>query len=152
MVALLRNWLSRRGGWSFSVLALLACLALSVLVSPGDKTPRIRFTRRQANLIVPGEVREEQVTALLGVPPGDYTTRTHGALPSGNWPPFYLRDWISDDGCIRVVFWGNYGVPPVPPKLRGTVFQKGFQELPPGPTILERGLAWLRWLGAKIGL
>jgi hypothetical protein len=140
-----KRWLTTRARWAVFLLAVGASLVLTGLALWSGRTARIRFTEQQVNAIQPGVMREEQVVAFLGMPPGDYSTGPHPQLPiiPGSGPPCYRRDWISDDGCILVFFRSD-------PNAKGMVAMKAFFDW--RPTAIQRGLSWLRWFRAKIGV
>jgi hypothetical protein len=138
--------ITRRARWAVFLVAIGTSLILAGLALLSAQTARIRFTEQQVNAIQPGVMREEQVVALMGMPPGDYSTRPHPKLPVdvGSGPPCYYRDWISDDGCLRVLFRSD-------PNAKGMVAMKAFFDWQ-RPTAIQQGLSWLRWFRAKIGL
>jgi hypothetical protein len=75
-------------------------LALSFMVTEPRK---ITFSREDTNRISIGMTRSE-VEAILGVPPGDYTTGPCDEPPNlGGWP-FGRTSWASDMGAISIRF------------------------------------------------
>jgi SmpA / OmlA family len=93
------------------------------------------FSQEQCDLIQPGMTRA-QVEAVLGKPPGDYST---GPLNTGfdclpDLPEVKtMENWESDTGTVRVGFDGA-----------GVVAWKTFRPALCSPIWLERIHAWLR--------
>jgi outer membrane protein assembly factor BamE (lipoprotein component of BamABCDE complex) len=106
-----RHWL---------LLLLAVCLlAASVRLFRGKPRPAVRFTEADCARIKDG-MTEAQVTALLGMPPGDYSTRNAAKTASplsrpGGDEESFTKEWISDEGFIAVEF-DNDG------KVKGAVF------------------------------
>jgi hypothetical protein len=79
--------------------ALLLALSLSLLPrGPG----KITFTQDTVSEISTGMTRNE-VEAILGCPPGDYTTGPCDCPPCNSWT-FVCDWWVSDTGMIGVWF------------------------------------------------
>jgi hypothetical protein len=116
------------------LLALVA--ALAVLVAVGISR------RRRVSLARVGEIRkgmrQEEVEAVLGGPPGDY--KTHDIVFTKGWPlrsSSQPREWVTDDGLVLVVFRDD-----------GTVdwydTDRGLT-VGPGPSFWERLLRTIGW-------
>jgi hypothetical protein len=117
-------------------LLLALGVGLAVLTAAGISR------RRRISLARVGEIREgmrqEEVEAILGGPPGDY--KTHDIVFAKGWPlrgNAQTREWVTDDGLVLVVF-----------KDDGTVdwydTDRGLAA-GPGPSFWERLLRGLGW-------
>jgi hypothetical protein len=98
--------------------------------------------RRRISLIRVGEIREgmrqEEVEAILGGPPGDY--KTHDIVFTKGWPlrgNAQTREWVTDDGLVLVVFKDD-GTADWHDTDRGLA-------VGPGPSFWERLLRGLGW-------
>jgi hypothetical protein len=134
--------------WLVVVLLVSTIITLIGTASyKGSAAGGVRFTKSQAALIKAQIMSEEDVVSLLGVPPGDYTTHPHAQLPIKVINGYaYCRDWISDDGCIMVMFDSGS------PGPRGIVIRSWFWRLPDEGTLAGRCRGWLRWLEETLGL
>ena len=93
--------------WSANNLKKALIVALSVIVAIGIATALPRPARRElipANFArVEKGMSRSKVIALLGVPPGDYTTGpVIGVGSSARW--WGCESWICDEGILRVQF------------------------------------------------
>jgi hypothetical protein len=103
----------------------LICLVLLVGLAVVSLTMVMWLTAPKGNInansfkAINGEMTEEQVEALLGVPPGDYRTVEHvgrGQITLASCVPTYddeqkpktSREWQGNEGSITVTF-DQYG-------------------------------------------
>jgi hypothetical protein len=73
--------------------------------------PTWRINRERFEQIKEGMTRDE-VIALIGLPPGDYTFMKaewiNLAVMCSKWPPWLTQeDWAGDAGCIILTFEGG---------------------------------------------
>jgi hypothetical protein len=85
-------------------------------------------------------MRSQEVEALLGGPPGDYTTGQvfYDELirRTGLKPGWRQEHWAADEGRILVVFNED-------DRVEEAWFEENWPAAPPSP--LERIRGWLRW-------
>src|SRR5215471_8048203 len=83
-------------------LAFAACLCLAVFWGVRLLTTQHRINRESFEKIQVG-MTQSDVESLLGVPPGDYSTREYTFLEPP-WPlsKIWEFQWIGNDGRIRV--------------------------------------------------
>jgi len=92
------------------LLVLSAALYLARAFVADRSPPRIKITRSTLDKIHHG-MSEDEITAILGVPPGDYTTRPIACYiwvgsdnDVLNPPPRTKKDWFFNWCCISVLF------------------------------------------------
>lgn len=123
----------RRRSWP--LLSAIACIALAASAF-WLAHPRVSISQATCDKIKPGMTRAE-VEALIGGPPGDYSTKS--ALPAIlELPPGVSRFelWFDDQGVIMVVF--DEGG-----KARHIFFSDDLILLDQG--FFERLRSWLGW-------
>jgi outer membrane protein assembly factor BamE (lipoprotein component of BamABCDE complex) len=84
--------------------AAAVAMALSATAFVYLSAKERRINRATASRITPGMTRLE-VEALLGCPPGDYTTRGWEGYSNSHYnEPYWGKSWVSDAGEILVDF------------------------------------------------
>jgi hypothetical protein len=120
------------------VLGACAASALVVAASWYLLVPGRRFTPEQADRVQVGMTKEE-ITKVLGCPPGDYSNGTgyYAHIFGGYRVEDLLRNcpdsWCGEDGAIEFVFNSD-----------GTLRSFDYwQRREPRPTLWERAVRWL---------
>ena len=89
-----------RKRWAVTV-SLLACLGVGAFVMLTAPQPGLVIAKETLELLRPG-LSMAEAEAIIGMPPGDYTTRPHNWRLKAAFD--YERRWYTDAGVLSLTF------------------------------------------------